>query len=361
MSVRNQLYILLFLCAVLPGCSPDSRQSGEYKIALVPELAGQHGIFVMNSDTSRSKLLTPEATAQLRPSSWSPDGKKIAFFAALRQDADILNQYRMPSHFLLYLINAAGGSPERLLDFPVSSFEFSPDGSQLLYVSAYEDPARNDADVVRGKKAPMSAVYLLNLQTGKHRRVTGFGQYCDGAWAPGGDRLALSFGTEKGSDIYTATLDGKHTKRISDSPGINTQPVWSPDGKKIAYISIVPHPEKGTDAGAYVMDAEGGNKRRIGNVTAYEVSWSLDGRSLLLQSAEGVTLASADGARTISLAQRLVQPRDAVFTPDGREIMFRSNHEGVWHLYAVDLAGAHLRRITGNLSASMFCLSPLKR
>jgi Tol biopolymer transport system component len=93
----------------------------------------------------------------------------------------------------------------------------------------------------------------------------------------------------------------------------------------------------------------------------YEVSWSVDGNSLLLRLTRGFTLASTDGNVTADLGSGVLQPQDASFTPDGKEVIFRSNHEGPWYLYAVDLKGTNIRRISGNLSASMYCLSPLKR
>ena len=360
--IKVRLLIVLSCVAfLLLACSTPSRKTGDYKIALVPARAGQHGIFVVNSDTTGGKLLTPDATAQLRASSWSPDGTTIAFFSARSEDSEMLKKYRMPFHFPLYVMDSAGGDQKRLLDFPVSSFEWSPDSSQILYVSAYEDPAGNDRAVLSGKKEPMSAVYLLSLQTGARRRVTGFGQNSYGSWSPDGTYLALTFGDDQNTGLYAASLDGKHTRRLDDSQGVKIKPVWSPDGKQIAYIGIAPRAEGGTSA-AYVIDAGGANKRRIGNLNAYEVSWSRDGRALLIQSPEGLSLVYVADNRAVSLTRGMIQqPRDALFTPDGQEVMFRSNHEGDWHLYAVDLNGAKLRRITGNLSASMFCLSPLKR
>jgi len=344
----NKLYLAPCFAVLLLSSSACSRKSGEYKIALVPDRAGQHGIFVMNSDSTGGKILTAEPSAQLRTSSWSPDGHKIAFFAALPQDSGILNKYRMLSHFPLYLINAAGGTPKRIFDFPVSDFRFSPDGSKLLYVSAYEDPAREKR-----------AVYILDFQTGKKRRVTDFGQNCYGSWSPDGSRLALSFGTAQASDLYIADLTAGNTRRIEDSGAINIKPAWSPDGKHLAFISIAAQPDGSMIAGAFSIDANGTSRKRIAEgVTAFEVSWSPDGKYLLLESAEGVTLASAEGSKTVSLAQGSVQPRDAVFAPDGREMIFRSGHEGVWNLYAVDLNGSNIRRITGNLSPATFCVSP---
>src|SRR5512141_2154103 len=128
----TRLHALVFMCLAifLAACSPAARESGGYKIALVPDLAGQHGIFAINADQTGGRLLTPDPTAQLRPTSWSPDGKMIAFFASRDEDSPMRLKYRIPLHFPLYWMDATGGNQKRLLDFPVSSFEFSRDGRQ---------------------------------------------------------------------------------------------------------------------------------------------------------------------------------------------------------------------------------------
>ncbi len=356
----------LKFCLALAGltfllsCSPVSRKKDEYKIALVPARSGQHGIFVINSDTTGGKLVTSDATAQLRTSSWSPDGKKILFFAARHEDSQMLTKYRMPMHLPLYWMDASGANRNRLLDFPVSRFEWSPDSRQLLVVSAYEDPAHDDLDVVSAKRPPMSAAYLVNLRTGEKKRVTGFGQNCYGSFSPDGTRLALSFGNEQSTEIYLVSLDGRHSKRVDEeSQAIDIKPVWSPDSNRIAYISISPQAEGGVSS-ACVVNADGTNRKHVGMMPAQEVSWAPDGKALLVQSPGGLALVYVNDNRTVNLTGGTIEPKDAVFAPDGKEVIFRSPHEGDWNLYAVDVTTLKIRRITGQLTASMFCLSPLQ-
>ena len=349
-------YILTCFAAFLAACSTEVPKSEIYKIALVPEIQGQSGIYTLNSDRTGGKRILTDDTAQLRPSSWAPDGKKIAFFAVRSEDSPIRQKYKMPLHFPLYLMNSSGGDQKRLLDFPVTSFEWSPDSLRLLVVSAYEDPAGNDPEVLKQMKAPMSAIYVLDLQTGAPKRVTGFAQYCYGSWSPDGSQLAISFGDTKSSDIYVSTVDGKRTWRISDSTGINLKPVWSPDGKRIAYISFVP--KAGVLVGnTCVIQFNGTNKKQFADIDAYEVAWSRDGKWLLLKTAKGFTLQSADENLTVEMKNKVIQPQDSVFTPDGKGVMFRSNHEGPNYLYTVDMNGDNIRRISGELSASWFSLS----
>ena len=212
---------------------------------------------------------------------------------------------------------------------------------------------------------PMSAVYILNLKNGDQKRLTSFGQHCSGSWSPDGSYLALSFGTDKSSNIFTSSPDGKHVRRLTDSRAINLRPEWSPDGKSLVFLSIAPQGEPGVVTGVYVIDAAGTNSRRVSDMEAYSAAWSPDGKSLLLQSSAGMFLLDPEKSKTIALAPRIRRPLEAVFTPDGREVMFRSDHEGAWNLYAVDLTAAmgtnsaDVRRLTGRLTASTFCLSPL--
>ena len=334
---------LLLMCA---GCSSTS-EFGNYKIALVPSRMGQRGIFVMNSDTSGSRLLTADPNVQLRSCSWSPDGSRIAYFTTRRDDVGMMNKYPIPQHSPLYVVEVAGKGPKRVLNYPVSSFGWSPDGRKLVVVSAYEDPAHSD-----------SAIYVIDLQTGEQRRMTSFGKNCSAAWSPDGTHLALSLGDNLTSDVYITTLDA-HGRRITDSQTIAITPVWSPNGKKIAY-TVMPAPGKeSSDAGVYIVDADGSQKKRVTGLSTYGVSWSPDGTKLLLQVIGAVYLVDAEGGDPVKIRVPTNDLLDATFTPDAEEVMFRSRYEGDWNLYAVDLKSEKCRRLTEQLTAFMFSLSPL--
>ena len=59
-GTRISSRIAPFILIAGAAYSSASRASGDYKIALVPSRSGQHGIFVMNADTSGGKLLASD-------------------------------------------------------------------------------------------------------------------------------------------------------------------------------------------------------------------------------------------------------------------------------------------------------------
>src|SRR5215207_11432230 len=74
-------------------------------------------------------------------------------------------------------------------------------------------------------------------------------------------RIAFSAGAHPHEDVYVVNADGSGLRRLTDDPGADCDPSWSPDGRRIAYR----HEGGGGDATAeiYVMNAKGSQKRNL--------------------------------------------------------------------------------------------------
>ncbi len=341
------------------ACSQGPGGSEGFKIAYVPSTPGQFGVFSMNSDTTGSKVLVSDRMAQVRFASWSPDGKEIAFYTVRDQDADILKNYRMINEYLLYVMDAMGANQKRLLNFPVMDFAWAPDSRRLVFISAYESPDRNAPEVLNGSMNPLASVYVLDTQTGGTVRLPGSGRNCSASWSPDGARLAVGFGIGENCGLYLMSPDGTHSERLTDGSTIDFRPVWSPDGKTIAYVAYPKTDPEAKDSGVFVISADGTGKKRVDYETVSYVMWSPDGSRLLLQSADRARLIDADGKKQVLLSAGLRRMANAIFAPTGKKVIFCSDDSGAWNIYSIGLDGQNRRTMTGRTNSSNFCLSPL--
>lgn len=84
-------------------------------------------------------------------------------------------------------------------------------------------------------------------------------------WSPDSERLLFESYDELdpslGQDIYVVNIDGSERNNLSRSPGSEGSPVWSSDGKRIAFVS-----SRDGNAEIYVMDSDGGNPTNVSNM-----------------------------------------------------------------------------------------------
>ena len=134
-----------------------------------------------------------------------------------------------------------------------------------------------------------------------------------------GGRIVFS----SGRDIYTVKGDGSGLTRITSTLHTDRNPVWSPDGNRIAYLSDRDGP------GVYVMQADGAEPTRVADaisVGSRHPTWSPDGSLIALQEdGDDGLLHYADGSGPLQVSAgeggRATPP---AWSPDGSRLAFGS-------------------------------------
>ncbi|MFQ6081859.1 MAG: prolyl oligopeptidase family serine peptidase [Candidatus Aminicenantia bacterium] len=172
---------------------------------------------------------------------WSPDGKKIAFISGREEKNQV------------WIINPFGGEAERLTNSKtgVKSFEWFPDSQKIAYLAA--DPPteeeekkkkeKDDAYLV-DKDFKMTHIWVIDLEKKEEKKITsGNFDVINFSISPDGKNITFaSRPTPKvpdyfNSDIFIVSSSGGEIKDIVVREGVDTNPRWSPDGQKLAFIS----------------------------------------------------------------------------------------------------------------------------
>ena len=213
-----------------------------------------------------------------------------------------------------------------------------------------------------GRDGNQADIYVMDINGGRQRNLTkhAIADEVHPAWSPDGRKIAFVSGRDGNSNIYVMDADGKNVHQLTDHPVSDTNPAWSPNGQEIAFQST-----RDGNIDIYVMDTNGGNIRRLTHRLAFDITpaWSPNGRKIAFVSyGSGVNFAiyimDADG----SDIERLTNyPAEfPVWSPDGKQLAFDSNknRDGVPNsdkeIYVIDADGKNERQLTQNRTGDKY-------
>jgi dipeptidyl aminopeptidase/acylaminoacyl peptidase len=255
---------------------------------------------------------------------WSPDGNSIAFLSTHDEQNGLwlikVDKLDKTEPRFIAGITATNF----FITYAGESFSWSPDSRRLAYISAKaETPASDDPrviDRIQYKSRTSFSdnrrthVWVVDLERPIPQQLTS-GLFYDHAvnFSPRGDEILFLSNHEpdpdanNNSDIFAVDLNGQ-TRQITLTQGCEYSPVWSPDGKSIAYTAtsreVTTIDSVAEDAHLYVIPASGGAGKELATEQDRRVrnpKWSPDGRSIMyLASDRGYTTifrTSTDGGR----------------------------------------------------------------
>lgn len=166
-------------------------------------------------------------------------------------------------------------------------------------------------------------------------------------WSPDGKQVAyVSFETGRPA-IFRQVLATGERQQLTNFRGLNGAPAWSPDGKQLAMVL-----SKDGNPEIYTLDVASGRFTRITRHFAIdtEPSWTKDGKGLIFTSDRGgkpqiyqVTLASHRIERLTFEGDYNARAR---ISPDGKTLVMVHRYNGVFHIATQDLASGDLRILT---------------
>ena len=372
-----------FTFAADPRISPDGSQV-VYVSSRIDRARNRRvpSIWIVPADGSAApKQLVDEAWSASAPR-WSPNGKAIAFTSG-RVITDSTGttgtQQPAPGRAQLWTVAVTGGAPRRVSNVPngISACSWSPNGTQFVCLSRTgpsdtlnTGPERsdvrhytsisykfNDTGWYDDKR---SHLWVIDATSGAARQITSGDAWndTDPEWSPDGSRIAFvsnrtgkEFDEGRNSDVWTVPVGGGNLTKISTSPDRDASPVWSPDGKTIAFVSAE---DEDAPQQLYVTESAGGGTPRLVakslDLIPGNLQWAENGKALFFETGvKGELHVFRVDVPTGTVRQVTTGPRGvraSSISPSGRMAYLANDFQHLDDVYSASIDGKNEKKLT---------------
>lgn len=316
-------------------------------------LAKRTYVSTINPDGSGRRNL---ARGKFAGALWSPDKSKIAY----REGSDCCVKS-------LWMMGAGGKNKVKLVEETSDGFSWAPSMRRLAYEHEVEGDVLNEA---------CTGIWIVHVATKTSRLLTEIPNCEDVwglSWSPRGDYILFELqDAEQRYQIHSVDVSTGAVVQLTDGPGENLAPVWSPDGSRIAFESTRDHENRPAyqtcflETEIYTMRPDGSRQRRVtrGNDN-YECGahWLPNGSGLVVTrqikrsdapDRARVLVVRVDGSQLIRLTpRRLFRVWASDVSPDGNWVLYTTfewreeYRESRWFVYRVPTDGGKRKRILG--------------
>lgn len=322
---------------------------------------------------------------------WSPDSKKLAFVSSRTGAEEI---------YLLSL-NGGEGDPLTTLSTGAGNEQWSPDGRWIAFTSAvypdcHDDACNRQRDEAREKDPVKARIYdhllfrhwthwsdgkrshlfLIPASGGAPRDLTSAADYDvppdergdaeDIAFAPDSKELCFTAVTDRpeatstNGDLFTVSVGGGEPRRITTNPGFDGHPIYSPDGRFIAYHAQF---TAGYESDRWRLMLYDRATQRISNLTesfdrsVQEPIWSPNGRRIYFvaedQAEQPIYAIDIPSGAPHPIAPASYNSEITVSAGGNTLAFTRSSLTMPAEVFLADPEGAHVRQLTHHNAARL--------
>lgn len=250
-SETLNMYVITYRGERIPPLWSPGSEKAAVSLILTSADGSERDIYVLDAASRRLAPLVATSSEEAILS-WSPDGEWIAYAQWEGFDLE-------PERLRLVVSRSNGAAPREVLCcgvFP-TNFHWSPDSRQIVF-PAFDGESLHLTRVDIEREQPFDVTQLPPSVTTLYP-------------SPNGSRYAMALEVEGQTDIFVINADGSGLTNLTRHPANDESPVWSPDGRYIAFVSN--RGEVSELRQLYVMRMDGSDVRLVSDKCVGPLSW----------------------------------------------------------------------------------------